>query len=52
MLQGFRKKAQAMGVAFLRDRVIDVYTAGKRVVALDLASGQRLEADHAGNESA
>jgi FAD-dependent oxidoreductase domain-containing protein 1 len=49
VLQGFRKKAQALGVAFLRDRVVDVFTAGKRVVALDLASGDRVEADHVVN---
>ena len=45
VLQGFRKKAQAMGVTFLRDRVVDVYTSGPRVAELHLASGDRIRGD-------
>jgi FAD-dependent oxidoreductase domain-containing protein 1 len=46
VLQGFRKKAQAMGVAFRRDRVVDLFTRGRRIVELELASGERVAADH------
>ena len=46
VLQGFRKKAQAMGATFLRDRVVDVYTEGRKVVEIELATGARLRADH------
>jgi glycine/D-amino acid oxidase-like deaminating enzyme len=49
VLQGFRKKAQAMGATFLRDRVVGLYTAGKRVTELELASGARIAADHVVN---
>jgi glycine/D-amino acid oxidase-like deaminating enzyme len=42
VLQGFRKKAQAMGVEFVRDRVVDLYTRGKRVVEVELGSGARI----------
>ena len=45
VLQGFRKKAQAMGAAFVRDRVVNVYTNGSRVVELELASGARVRAE-------
>src|SRR5205085_1431640 len=45
VLQGFRKKAQAMGVEFLRERVVDLYTSGKRVSELELGSGARIRAD-------
>jgi glycine/D-amino acid oxidase-like deaminating enzyme len=45
VLQGFRKKAQALGVEFVRDRVVDVYTRGHGVAALDLASGATVGAD-------
>jgi FAD-dependent oxidoreductase domain-containing protein 1 len=44
-LQGFRKKAQAMGAEFLRDRVVEIYVSGKRVRELELASGARLGAE-------
>ncbi|MGH8734859.1 MAG: NAD(P)/FAD-dependent oxidoreductase, partial [Burkholderiales bacterium] len=44
-LQGFRKKAQAMGAEFLRDRVVELYVAGKQVRELELASGARIAAD-------
>ena len=46
VLQGLRKKAQAMGAKFLRDRVVEVYTEGRKVVALELATGARIRADH------
>ena len=46
VLQGFRKKAQALGVEFIRDRVVDLYARGRRIVELELASGARLKADH------
>jgi glycine/D-amino acid oxidase-like deaminating enzyme len=49
VLQGFRKKAQAMGVEFVRERVVDVYTAGNRVAELGLGSGARVRADHVVN---
>ena len=45
VLQGFRKKAQALGTGFTRDRVVDVYTGDSRVTELDLASGARVRAD-------
>ena len=46
VLQGFRKKALACGVEFIKDRVVDLYTRGKRIVEVELASGARLQADH------
>jgi FAD-dependent oxidoreductase domain-containing protein 1 len=45
VLQGFRKKAQAMGAEFLRDRVVEITVGGKRVRELELASGARLGAE-------
>jgi len=45
VLQGLRKKAQAMGVEFIRDRVVDVYTSGARVSELELAAGAKVKAD-------
>jgi glycine/D-amino acid oxidase-like deaminating enzyme len=45
VLQGFRKKSQAMGAEFLRDRVVELYTSGKRVTELELASGARVRAE-------
>ena len=45
VLQGFRKKSRAMEVEFMRDRVVELYTSGKRVSELELASGARLRAD-------
>jgi FAD-dependent oxidoreductase domain-containing protein 1 len=44
-LQGLRKKAQALGAEFLRDRVVGLYVGGQRVRELELASGARLAAD-------
>ena len=49
VLQGLRKKAQAMGTEFVRDRVVDVYTRGKRVAELEIGSGGRIRADHVVN---
>jgi len=46
VLQGFRKKAQAMGVEFIRDRVVDVFSRGRIVDELGLASGSRMYAEH------
>ena len=46
VLQGLRRKAQAMGAVFLRDRVVEVYTGGGRVTELELASGARVRGDH------
>ncbi|HYC44441.1 MAG TPA: FAD-dependent oxidoreductase [Burkholderiales bacterium] len=45
VLQGFRNKARALGAELARDRVIDVYTSGSKVTALELASGAALKAD-------
>ena len=45
VLQGFRKKAQAMGVEFRRDRVVDVYARRGRVTELELASAARVQGD-------
>jgi glycine/D-amino acid oxidase-like deaminating enzyme len=41
VLQGFRKKAQAMGVEFVRDRVVELHVGAQRVTELELASGAR-----------
>ena len=43
-LQGLRKKALAMGVEFLRDRVVEILVGGRRVRELELGSGARLAA--------
>jgi FAD-dependent oxidoreductase domain-containing protein 1 len=45
VLQGFRRKAQALGAEFLRDRVVDVSVGGKRVTELELASGKKVRSD-------
>lgn len=49
VLQGFRKKAQALGALFLKDRVVDIYTSGNRVTELEVTSGTRVRADHVVN---
>ena len=46
VLQAFRKKAQSMGTEFVRDRVVDLYTSGRRVTELELGGGARIHADH------
>ena len=45
VLQALRKKSQAMGAEFRRDRVVDLTVAGRRVRELELASGGRIAAD-------
>ena len=45
VLQGLRRKAQAMSVEFIRDRVVELYVGGARVRELELASGSRMRAD-------
>jgi FAD-dependent oxidoreductase domain-containing protein 1 len=42
VLQGFRKKAQALGVEFVRDRVVELRVGSHRVTELELASGTRV----------
>lgn len=42
LLQGFRKKARALGVEFIADKVTGVRRAAGRVTAVDLASGTRV----------
>ena len=49
VLQGFRKKAQAMGAEFVRDRVVDLSTSGRRIAEVELGGGQRFRADHVVN---
>jgi glycine/D-amino acid oxidase-like deaminating enzyme len=44
VLQGFRKKAQALGAEMLRDRVVGLYTSGARVTEIELASGDTIRA--------
>jgi FAD-dependent oxidoreductase domain-containing protein 1 len=46
VLQGFRKKAQAMGTEFVRDRVVDLYVSGNRIAEVELGGGRSLRADH------
>jgi glycine/D-amino acid oxidase-like deaminating enzyme len=41
-LQGFRKKAQAMGAEFVQDRVVELHVGSQRVTELELASGARV----------
>jgi FAD-dependent oxidoreductase domain-containing protein 1 len=43
-LQGLRKKAQALGAQFVRERVVDLYVSRKRVHEVEMASGARLGA--------
>lgn len=49
VLQGLRRKAVAEGVRFMRDRAVDLYVSGGRVTEVELASGERLRADHVVN---
>ena len=46
VLQGFRRKSQAMGATFMRDRVVDLMLRGRRIAEVELASGARIRADH------
>jgi len=43
-LQGFRRKAQSLGVRYRADEVTGIERAGKRLTAVTLASGARLAA--------
>jgi len=45
VLMGFRRKATSLGIAYLKDRVVDFDVAGKRVAAVRLESGARLATD-------
>lgn len=45
LLQALRKKAIALGVRFVRDRVVGTTVDGARVRAVSLASGGRLQVD-------
>ena len=49
VLQGFRHKAQAMDVTFLRDRAVDMFVRGRQIVEIELASGARVRGDHVVN---
>ena len=44
-LQGFRKMARHLGVAYVEDRVVDIDVSGRRARSVGLASGERLKAD-------
>ena len=44
-LMGFRKKAQSLGVEFLKDRVVALETSPTAVTGAELESGQKLQAD-------
>jgi glycine/D-amino acid oxidase-like deaminating enzyme len=44
VLQNFRKAAQALGVEFRRERVVDVYVRNRRVHEIETASGERVAA--------
>jgi glycine/D-amino acid oxidase-like deaminating enzyme len=46
VLQGFRKKAIALGATLINERVVDLYVSRNRVVRLELGSGARIEADY------
>jgi glycine/D-amino acid oxidase-like deaminating enzyme len=45
VLQGFRKKAQALGAEFERDRVVELRVGSHRVTELELASGKRVRSE-------
>jgi len=44
-LVGFRKKAQSLGVKFVKDRVVALETSPSAVTGIQLESGAKLEAD-------
>ena len=46
LLQGFRRKAIALGVSFVQDRVSGLSMRGTAVGAATLASGSEIRADH------
>ena len=43
---GFRKKANSLGVTYLKDRVVDLHTSKGRIDSVLLESGQTLQADY------
>ncbi len=43
LLQAFKQKAISLGVSYLRDEVVALERQGNRLVAAELASGQRFE---------
>jgi glycine/D-amino acid oxidase-like deaminating enzyme len=45
LLQGFRRKAVALGAEYLRDRVVGFVRAGTRIRSAELASGATVQAD-------
>src|SRR4051812_34647678 len=45
VLQGLRKKAQALGVEFIRDRVVGLATSRGKVTGMELAAGAHIRAD-------
>ena len=42
VLQGFRKKAQALGAQFISDEVVGMETSGRAVRAVQLKSGRQV----------
>jgi FAD-dependent oxidoreductase domain-containing protein 1 len=44
-LQGLRRKAQALGAEFVRDRVVQLHVGTRRVREVEMASGARLAAE-------
>ncbi|MGE4220104.1 MAG: NAD(P)/FAD-dependent oxidoreductase [Alphaproteobacteria bacterium] len=44
-LMGFRKKAQSLGVRYIKDKVVGIEQSGRRIAAVRLASGERLTGD-------
>jgi len=45
LLQGFRRKATALGVEYVQDRVVGLKRSARRVVEAQLASGDTVRAD-------
>ncbi len=45
LLQGFRRKAIALGADYVEDRVVSFTRSGREVVAAQLASGESIRAD-------
>lgn len=46
VLQGFRKKALALGATQIKDRVVDLFVSQHRVTSVELGSGARIDADY------
>ena len=49
VLQGFRRKSQAMGATFIRDRAVDFILRDRRIAEVELATGARIRADQVVN---